>query len=335
MTFISIICPIYNEASHINACVNSVVQCDYPKESLELLLVDGMSDDGTREIIAQLEKEYSFIKHIDNPQRIVPYALNYAIGASKGEVIIRIDAHATYPKNYFSRLVEKLYALNADNVGGVWRTLPADQSATAEAIAAAMSCPFGMGNAQYRLGATKEMAVDTVPYGCFKREIFDRLGLFDTDLTRDQDDEVNGRIIKNGGKIFLLPDLVIDYKARPNIAKTCLMFFQYGLFKPLVNKKLGKPATLRQFFPPLFVSGLVLGAVLSFFSSAILYLYLTIIAIYLLLDIYFSMKNGTSIRSKFILIFVFFAIHSSYGAGYLVGLYKLLTHSKFEVKSSR
>lgn len=335
MTFISIICPIYNEAGFIARCIDSVLESDYAKDSLELLLVDGMSNDGTRDIIAQYTRQYPFIRLLDNPQKIVPYALNQAIRESKGDVVVRIDAHSQYPKNYFSLLVKKLFELDADNVGCPCRTLPANETTTAKAIAIAMSCSFGMGNSQFRIGATKEMKVDTVPFGCFRKELFDRIGYFDEELVRNQDDEFNGRIIKNGGKIYLIPELTIDYHARATLRKTSRMFYQYGLFKPLVNKKLGKPATLRQFFPPLFVSGLVIGTILSFFCPLLRCVFLTILSLYLFLSLYFGVKSSNKISEILTLVGVFATIHASYGTGYIVGLFRILFRKKFQVEVNR
>ena len=197
---ISVICPIYNEERYIGKCIDSVLEQDYSKEDMEVLFVDGMSTDRTREIVVEYAGRYPFVRLLDNPGRIVPAALNIGIGAAKGEVIIRLDAHAIYPKNYFSVLVRKLNELRADSVGGVCRTLPVRDTSVCRAIAMALSSSFGMGNSYFRIGATKEMCVDTVPFGCFRREVFDKIGLFDEELVRNQDDEFNGRIVKNGGQ---------------------------------------------------------------------------------------------------------------------------------------
>ena len=221
---LSVICPIYNEESRIEECILSILAQDYPKEDLEVLFVDGQSSDRTRDIIANYMLNYSFIKLLDNPKRIAPAALNIGIRASSGDIIMRLDAHAKYPANYFSLLVSKLKESGADNVGGVCRTLPAKDTSVCRAIAHAMSSPFGMGNSYFRIGSDHEMWVDTVPFGCFKREIFDKIGLFDEELVRNQDDEFNGRIIKNGGRILLLPQVVVDYFARDSLTKTAKMF---------------------------------------------------------------------------------------------------------------
>ena len=289
---ISIICPIYNEEKYIARCIDSILAQDYPKDDMEVILVDGMSTDGTRKIVADYAAQYPFIRLVDNSQRIVPPAMNIGIRAAKGDIIIRLDAHAIFPINYFTELVKNLRELKAENVGGVCRTLPVNDSLECVAIANVLSSNFGMGNSYFRVGATEVMEVDTVPFGCFHRELFDRIGYFDEELIRNQDDEFNGRIIKNGGKIYLLPQLVIDYYARDKVSKVYKMFYQYGLFKPLVNKKLGSPATVRQFFPLLFVLGLLIGPFMGFVSKWFLVAYAAVIMLYFCLATYFSLKDS-------------------------------------------
>ncbi len=332
---LSVICPTYNEEKYIEACIDSLLQQDYPQDDLELLFVDGMSTDRTREIVLAYTQRYSFIRLLDNPQHIVPPALNIGIRAAKGDIIMRLDAHARYPDNYFRILVERLQTLQADNVGGVCRTLPVDDTPTCRAIASALSSSFGMGNSYYRIGSSHEREVDTVPFGCFRRDIFDRVGLFDEELVRNQDDEFNGRILKNGGKIYLIPSVVIDYYARDTIGKVSKMVYQYGLFKPLVNKKLGKPATLRQFFPPCFVLGLALGLVLCFVHRVFLYIYLGILLIYLLMAFYSALKVERQPKVVLLLVTTFFVIHVSYGWGYIRGIAKLLLGRKFTGRMNR
>lgn len=332
---LSVICPIYNEEKYIAKCIDSILAQDYPKDDLEVIFVDGMSSDRTREIVAEYSAKYPFIRLIDNPDRIVPPAMNIGIKASKGDIIIRLDAHAIFPQNYFSELVLNLHKLRADNVGGVCRTLPINDTPVCRSIAYVLSSSFGMGNSHFRVGADSIKEVDTVPFGCFKRELFERIGYFDEELTRNQDDEFNGRIIKNGGKIFLLPDLVIDYFARDTVAKVYKMFYQYGLFKPLVNKKLGQPATIRQFFPLLFVLGLILGPFTFLISSIFIWLYLGVLLVYLTLAAIFSLKESRSLNEILIKIWVYFVVHFAYGWGYINGIIKLIFKIPFNVKSNR
>lgn len=335
---ISVICPTYNEEKFIKQCIESLLLQDYPKEDLEIIFIDGRSTDKTRDIISSYSESHPFIHLIDNPMKIVPYALNEGIKASKGDIIIRIDGHEEYPTNYISTLSQKLIELNADNVGCLFKTLPCGPSAKEIAIAEALSSSFGMGNSYYRIGCDSIKEVDTVPFGCYRRSVFDRFGLFDTDLIRNQDDEFNGRITKGGGKIYLIPNIIIKYYARDKIRKVRKMFYQYGLFKPLVNKKLGSPTTVRQFIPLFFVIGLLAGAALSFLHQALAIAYAFTMLAYFALALAFTAKSYKMHKNIKLFIFqplIYFTIHSSYGFGYLVGIFKIIFGSKFNGNSNR
>jgi hypothetical protein len=251
---------------------------------------------------------------------------------------MRIDAHSNYPQNYISTLVKYLFELNADNVGGVWHTLPAKNTSECKAIAIASSHKFGVGGSMHKVGASKISQTDTVPFGCYRREVFDKIGLFDEDLIRNQDDEFNARLINYGGKIFLIPDLVIEYVARDSLRKMNRMYYQYGLFKPLVNKNLGKPATIRQFFPALFLCGLAIGVALSFCSKIIMLFYLFVLTGYCMIGLTIGATKARSYKDVKLVYYLpisFFIIHLSYGWGYIVGIYKIITKSKFQSKVNR
>ena len=320
---VSIIIPCRNEEKFIAKTIDSIIGSDYGINNLEILIVDGMSDDGTREIIKRYIKKLPQIKLVDNPRRTVPYAMNYGINQAKGNIIIRMDSHSIYPSNYIPELVYWLKKLNADNVGASLETMTASNSLKNRAIAYAMSHPFGVGNSQFRVtGKNVPYEVDTVPFGCYKRDIFERIGFFDTDLTRNQDDEFNARIIQNGGKIYLIPSLKIKYYARESFSKLAKMFFQYGYFKPLVNIKLKKPATLRQFAPPLLVLFLILSIFSFFLMPYIFPFFAIILALYLGIMFYVSCKLSYRYNVKLFpyVIYSFLTIHISYGLGYLKGL---------------
>ena len=333
-SLVSVIIPCRNEEVFIKNTLISIVKSDYPLEDLEILIADGRSDDKTREIVKEFEINYTQVKLIDNPEQTVPYAMNYAIKEAKGEIIIRLDAHSIYPSDYISKLVYWIKELNADNVGGVWDTTSANTSLEARAIAYSTSHSFGIGNAQYRISDKKEpYEVDTVPFGCYKKEVFEKIGLFDTDLTRNQDDEFNARLIQNGGRIFLIPSLKIKYFARDTFSKMFKMFYQYGLFKPLVNLKLKQPATIRQFVPPLFVLFLIGGSSLSFVSPLILSLFIIGLSIYFGINTVVSFKLAKDKKDFNLipyLIWSFILIHISYGLGYLKGILDFIILKKHE-----
>lgn len=338
---VSIVIPCRNEEGFIAEVLENVIAQDYPKSHLEIFVVDGESDDSTAEIIKKHAQKHPYIHYLNNPEKVVPFALNKAIHQSKGEVIIRMDAHSIYPNDYISKLVEGLQKYKCDNVGGVWITEPADGSAKATAIAKATSHPFGIGNAYYRLEMKTPKEVDTIPFGCYKRTVFDQIGYFDEELVRNQDDEFNARLIKNGGKIFLLPDVKIRYFARKTLTKTAKMFFQYGLYKPLVNRKVGQPATIRQFVPLALLIFVLIFAPLSFSGFHYFLIFLTGMTLYFVTDITVSImlagKNNMGFSSLLYLIILFPIIHFSYGYGYLSGIFRFLIfrkkihHSKVEI----
>lgn len=335
---VSIICPVFNEEKFIEACIISIVEQDYPQDMMEVLFVDGHSTDNTTNIIKRYTNQYSFLKLLDNPKRIVPYALNKGLAEAKGEVIMRLDAHCTYPTNYVSELVKYLYQLNADNVGGVWNTQSAKDTPISQAIAFASSHPFGVGGSMHKIGTSKIIETDTVPFGCYKREVFDKTGIFDTDLVRNQDDEFNGRLHNLGGKIYLIPQVIINYTARDTLCKMRKMYYQYGLYKPLVNRKLGSPATVRQFFPLLFLLGIVIGGIGSIFSPFILHLYTTILLLYLFIGIVVGSMGAIRTHQPLLAVlmpYVFFNIHMSYGIGYFVGIFNVTGKKTAHVKTSR
>ena len=333
--------PCRNEDKFIGRVLENVLEQDYPAELMEVFVVDGKSEDQTAEIIRDFAAKNNHILYLSNPEKVVPFALNKAIRKSTGSIIVRMDAHSIYPNNYISSLVSGLKEFNCDNTGGVWITDPGNDSIKARAIADATSHPFGIGNAHYRLDIKSPKKVDTVPYGCYKKEVFDRIGLFDEELVRNQDDEFNARLIRNGGVIYLLPDIKIRYFARSSFNKVSKMFYQYGLYKPLVNLKVGQPATLRQFVPPLFTLFILAFSALGFLHPIFWMALGAGLSLYFLLDISFSIsltiRKSRPLGEFFPLIAVFPLIHLSYGYGYLAGiirfvlLRKSIHHSKVKI----
>ncbi|HTI05305.1 MAG TPA: glycosyltransferase family 2 protein [Gemmatimonadales bacterium] len=319
---VSVILPCRNEARYIAACLDSILATAYPKDRLEILVVDGMSSDGTRRIVQDLAAHNPEIRLLDNPQRIVPTALNTAITASQGDIIVRMDAHVIYPPEYLPRLVQGLSEGDVDNVGGCMITLPADGTAMAQAIAIAMAHPFAVGNAHFRLGAREARYVDTVPFGCYRREIFEKVGYFDEDLVRNQDDEFNARILTRGGRIRLLPDVLCYYYARGSIPQLSRMFYQYGAFKPLVARKVGRVMTLRQLVPAGFVSALGAALIGGLFWRPAWYIGLGLAALYALgvLGSVGRVVRSHGVRCAAALAVVFPVVHFSYGFGFLRGL---------------
>ena len=335
LPLITVIVPCRNEERWIGRCLQSIFDNDYPHDRLEVLVVDGLSSDGTRAIVAAFAANCPRLRLLSNERKITPAALNLGIAAAGGSIVIRMDAHVEYPPDYISALVRLLQESGADNVGGVCRTLPAGESVVARAIALGMSHPLGVGNSHFRIGASGDRWVDTVPFGCYRREVFDRIGLFDEELVRNQDDELNLRLIRHGGRIRLSPRIVCTYFARDSLAKLWRMYYQYGYFKPLVVRKVGGVMTLRQLAPPLFVLGLATTALASLLSLAVLPFPWTILAptaFALIAAAYLLAIAACAVRAipaygwavAAALCGVFPTLHVSYGIGYLRGVVEFL-----------
>ncbi len=322
ISFVSVIIPCFNEERYINKCLKSLINNDYHKDKLEILVIDGMSEDRTRTIIIEFMKKFPFIKLIDNKARYQVKALNMGIKRARGGIIIRCDAHSEYPTNYISELVK--FHLNeiADNIGAIWDTKPGENTIKAKAIAKAMSNILGVGLSYRSIRGKKPLFVDTVPFGSWKKDIFRKYGEFDERFLRAQDLEHNIRIKKLGGRILLLPWLKIKYYARENYTEIWKMFYQYGYFKNLVNKKHKVLSSYRQLIPALFVFIYLLLLASSFFSFIAFNLFIFFNFIYL--SLIFSMSVVISFKERFFsllpyLILSFTVIHFSYGIGYIKG----------------
>lgn len=327
---VSLILPCRNEARHITACLDSLVGTEYPREDLELLVVDGLSDDGTREILARYVSAHPWIRVLDNPRQVTPAALNIGIEAAAGEVILRVDAHAVYPPAYVPRLVTALLETGADNVGGPVVTLPGGSGPVARAVALVLAHPLGVGNAWFRIGTSRARWVETVPYGCYPREVFRRLGGFDEELVRNQDDEFNYRLVRAGGRILLLPDAVSYYYARECPRLLARMLYQYGYFKPLVARKVGRVTTLRQLIPPAFVLAVVLGGLLAPLYPLVAATWGALWAVYgtALLIAGARVVPRQGLRTAAALTALFPVVHLAYGSGFLRGLVRAFTPAR-------
>ena len=288
--------------------------------------MDGMSTDGTRGLIEDCARSHPMIRLLDNHRHTTPAALNVGVAHASGEVILRMDAHSVYPLNYVSRLVSWLERSGADNVGGRWITLASGTTAIAQAIAIALSNPLGVGNAYYRIGSTEPRWVDTVPYGCYRREVFDRIGLFDEELVRNQDDEFNHRLIRSGGRILLVPDVTCHYYARSSLASLSKMLYQYGYLKPLAARKVGAILTLRQLIPGAFVLALLGSGALATWSNAMRVVGGTALGLYAVaivgVALVVALQRG--VRVGFALCLTFPSMHVSYGVGFLRGVLEFI-----------
>ena len=338
--FVSLIIPSFNEERFIGPLLDQLLMQDYPHERFEILVADGVSTDKTREIVLDYTQKHSGIRLLINEKRYVPFALNMGIRTAKGELIIILGAHAQYPGNYISNLVNASSALKADLVGGICIASPADQSIKSLAIAKALSCPFGIGSSGFRTGANSVKKVDSVAFGCYRREVFEKVGYFDETLIRNQDDELSARIIKANGSIYMVPGVKATYYTRSKIKEVIRMFYQYGFFKPLVSMKTGKLTTLRQVIPPAFVLFLVVTSAGFFFDKLSGLALAGGMAVYFLADMYFTVKLAIDCSNWRLLLYLpwlFFVIHCCYGWGYLRGIshFIIFKKQKTQVETTR
>ena len=334
LPFVTIVIPCRNEEKFIGKCLDSIIANDYPKDRIEALVIDGMSQDRTREIIKGYASRYPFIKLLDNPKKITPAALNTGIRNTKGEIIMRMDAHATYETDYIKKCVLASQKYSADNVVGIWKILPRGKGFIDKAIVSALSSSFGVGNAKYRTGSCKQPEwVDTGAYGCYKKDIFKKIGQFNEKLIHSQDMEFNLRLKRAGGKTLLVPDAVVYYYARTDFISFCKYNFRNGVWAILPFKYTSiMPVLWRHLVPLVFVSSLIGSAILSFFSPIFLYLLLLISTPYLLISIFFSCKIASkekNLRYLFLMPVIYASLHISYGLGSLIGLIRASFSKKF------
>ena len=310
-----------NEIDYIGNLLNSVLDQDYPNEYTEIIVVDGMSNDGTNEYLKNLKINNLLI--LENEARYVSNAMNIGIKNCIGDIIIRMDVHSTYPRNYISTLVNHLIDFpEIGNVGVPCKTLPANNSRVSRAISFALSSPLGVGNSYFRTTIPLNYkSVDTVPFGCWRKEIFQKVGLFDEELIRNQDDELNQRIIKAGMKIHLLPGPSVKYYGRKDFKSHAKMFYQYGLFKPIVNKKIGKITTLRQLAPLMLILYFLFSLLVLFFSLKIFLILIGLVfSGYFLSSFIYIISTSNNLGLIFHFIASIFLAHISYGFGYIKSL---------------
>ena len=324
--FVSIIIPCRNEEKYIGRCLDSIIAQYYPKEKLEILVIDGMSEDGTRKIVKKYSKKYHFIKLLENPKRFTPFGLNIGVKNARGEIIMRMDTHTTYEKDYISKCLKYLKEYNVDNVGGIMKTLPAKNTLLAKAIANCLSHRFGSASG-FRLGSKEPKLVDTVFGGCYKREVFDKIGLFNENLIRSQDLEFNLRLRRAGGKIFLVPEIISYYYPSSDLKNFLKHNFLDGIWAIYPLKFIKIPFSFRHYIPFLFVLSLIGTGLLGIFFPILFYLFLFTIGLYFLVNIYFSIR--VTLKEKelgylFLMPIIFSVRHIGYGLGSIFGLIKIL-----------
>ncbi len=317
---VSFVLAVRNEERFIGRCLDSIIAQDYPADKIEILAVDGMSEDRTRDILGKYTGKHSTFKIIDNPDKITPVAFNLGIKNATGDVITIVSAHSTISKDYISSCIHYLKKKNADNVGGPMRAVGTDY--ISKAIALAYDSTFGLGGGRFH-DQRYEGEVDTVYLGCWLKGVFEKVGLFDERLVRNQDIEFNSRLRKSGGKIFLTPEIKSYYYCRSNLKDLWVQNFRTGLWNIKTIKLSPDSLSLRHFIPLLFV----LSLTASWFIPA---LWFSIVMSYIFCNLFFTfraaIKNGFSY--VFILPVIFLTVHLSYGLGSFAGLLGLIKENR-------
>ena len=326
MPNVSIIVPCYNEEATIQMLLESISRQTYPITDLEVILADGMSTDRTRLKVAIFQETNPDlkIKIADNPKRIIPAALNAGLRVAQGEIIIRLDGHSMPYPDYVEKCVADLQSGLGDNVGGVWEIRPGNETWLANSIAVAAAHPLGVGDARYRL-ESRAGAVDTVPFGSFKRQLFVRIGEFDETLLTNEDYEFNSRIRKQGGTIWLDPAIRSVYFARSKLGELARQYWRYGFWKSRMLRRYPETLRWRQALPPLFVLGVAGLGILAIFWWNALIILVTVLLFYFLslwlgsLQAVFKHKD---LRMSLGVPLAIATMHVSWGAGFLWSLVK-------------
>jgi len=331
---VSVIVPFRNEEDFIMSFDN-IIASSQLSFKCEFIFVDGMSSDNSKEQVLLLCEKYNNVHYLQNLNKTTPHALNIAIKASGGRYICRMDCHSLYSNDYVSRLYhsfqenDKKYG-KLGNVGGIVRTKPKDSSYFSKAICEVLSSVFGVGNSFFRTSNKTEnhtqIRVDTLPFGFYLRDVLIDLGGFDEELIKNQDDNLNYRLIKQGYVVLCDPSIVIDYYPVNSLSGVIKMFYNYGFYKPLSSLKVGGIQTYRQLVPFLFTMYLISMLIIVpsvdwpvFFDS----LLLVPLCLYLLLLFWFSVKGNSTVVSIYKLL-IFPVIHISYGGGYMAGIGKVV-----------
>jgi glycosyltransferase involved in cell wall biosynthesis len=315
---VSVVIPCRNERTEIEAAICSILAQEAPAGSFEVIVADGMSDDGTRPILTRLSEKHPRLRVVDNPGGIVSSGLNIGIQQARGEIIIRMDAHTNYAPDYISQCVQVLKETGADSVGGPWVAI--GNSPRGRAIAAAFQSPFGSGGARGH-NTSYSGPVDTVYLGCWRREIFDRIGFFDEEFVRNQDDEFNLRLRRSGGTVWQSVKIKSWYHPRESLRRLFQQYLQYGYWKACVLRKHRLPASIRHILPATFVLTVLVLSICSVFSATAFTAWVALLSVYIALNISVSFatagKNGWNLL--LFLPAVFATFHFAYGWGFLRG----------------
>lgn len=316
--FVSIVIPIRNEAATIGSLLDGVLAQDYPADRFEVLVVDGASTDGSAAVVETYARRDPRVRLLQNPRCIVPTALNIAIRAARGDIICRIDGHTRVAPDYVRIGVETLARSGADNVGGPMRSTGGGWFG--DAVATATGSRFGIGS--YFHYGSEEREVDTVYLGMWPRRVFARIGLFDEELVRNQDDELNYRLRKAGGRVLMTPAMRSWYQNRQSVTGLLRQYYQYGLWKVRVLQKHPRQMSWRHFVPPILVAALAGTTLLSGVVPEAVTASRIVFGLYVaaVLTVAGGLALRRGVRAWLATALAFVSIHCAWGAGFLNGL---------------
>jgi glycosyltransferase involved in cell wall biosynthesis len=320
MKLVSIIVPCYNEEARIGSLLEAIAGQTYPSEDMEVVLADGMSTDRTREVVEAFSLTHPGLplRVIPNPKRSIPSAVNAAVAAAQGRIIVRLDGHSQPYPDYVARCVAGVESGAGENVGGAWEIRPGADGWIAASIAAAAAHPLGVGDALYR-HATRAGYVDTVPFGAFRRDLFEQVGGFDETLLTNEDYEFNARIRQGGGRIWLDPQIRSVYHARESLVALARQYWRYGFWKYRMLRRFPATVRWRQALPPLFVLALLLGMIFAWLPVARWLLVFSVVA-YASILLFAGFLGALKRRQAFLIAGLPLAIacmHLSWGSGFL------------------
>lgn len=321
----TIVIPCRNEVRHIEDCLATVFSFEGVKGDYEVLVVDGMSEDGTRKKLEEWTAREKRLRVLDNPGRIVPKALNIGVREARGIWVVRLDAHSTYPKNYIRQCIQSCTENHAENSGGVFVARQERNTFSARIVQAMTTHRFGVGNADFRL-SVRPGQVDTVPFGCFRRELFDKIGYFDERLVRNQDYEFNRRISAAGGRIWLEPSIEISYYNQQTLRGLFRQAFVTGKWNPWTWFVAPYAFSVRHAVPAFFLAGLLLALVLGLTIDDHWMLSTLILAPYGILAVLAAAQQVVRFHRPSLLLLpvCFLGYHLTYGVGILAGIASLV-----------
>ncbi len=323
---ISVVIPCLNEEKHIETCIRSILDNGYPKELLEIIVIDGESSDNTIPILKKMQSEFNQIAILVNSKKITPVSLNMGLKHATSPYVLIASAHSSFDPNYIQILKDAIQnTKDAIGVGGPMKTLVKNETAISCAIQEILQHRFGVGNSTFRTGSPEKVAVDTVPFGLYKLESLLAVGGYNERLVRNHDMELSKRLGEKGGKIYLIPETSCNYFARESYAQMTSNNYKNGKWNMLtvfITRRFSS-LSLRHFIPMFFILSLIIPSFLSLFFCPFIYLTMVSFLMYLLGIIYFSLTIKSN-KTSFLYLFIgFMSLHFSYGIGSLIGLFNI------------